>query len=61
MPRSNPVCCLSACTGPTNYRVTVYTSDMRGAGTDADVYLVIYGDKVRDYRCDRLHLCPFCA
>lgn len=30
-------------TAPTNYRVTVYTTDVRGAGTDADVYLVIYG------------------
>ncbi|KAG2499991.1 hypothetical protein HYH03_002273 [Edaphochlamys debaryana] len=31
--------------GPTNYKVTVYTSDIRGAGTDSDVFIVIYGDK----------------
>ncbi|GLC44364.1 hypothetical protein PLESTF_000049800 [Pleodorina starrii] len=31
--------------GPTNYKVTVYTSDIRGAGTDSDVLLTIYGDK----------------
>ncbi|KXZ56858.1 hypothetical protein GPECTOR_1g774 [Gonium pectorale] len=31
--------------GPTNYKVTVYTSDIRGAGTDSDIFLTIYGDK----------------
>ncbi len=31
--------------GPVNYRVTTYTSDLRGAGTDADVFIVLYGDK----------------
>ncbi|KAG2450199.1 hypothetical protein HYH02_000301 [Chlamydomonas schloesseri] len=29
--------------GPTNYKVTVYTSDIRGAGTDSDVFITIYG------------------
>ncbi|GFR41097.1 hypothetical protein Agub_g1741 [Astrephomene gubernaculifera] len=29
--------------GPTNYKVTVHTSDIRGAGTDSDVFLTIYG------------------
>ena len=35
-----------ACAGPTNYRIEVVTSDVRGAGTDADVSIVIYGEKV---------------
>ncbi len=30
--------------GPTNYKVTVYTSDLRGAGTDSDVFIVVYGE-----------------
>ena len=30
---------------PINYQVEVITSDLRGAGTDADVYLTIAGDK----------------
>ena len=30
--------------GPTNYRIEVVTSDVRGAGTDADVSIVIYGE-----------------
>ena len=30
---------------PINYQVEVVTSDVRGAGTDADVYLTIAGDK----------------
>jgi hypothetical protein len=28
-----------------SYRVMVKTSDLRGAGTDADVFLTIYGPK----------------
>ncbi|KAG1672531.1 hypothetical protein FOA52_002840, partial [Chlamydomonas sp. UWO 241] len=31
--------------GPTNYRIEVVTSDIRGAGTDADVSIVVYGEK----------------
>lgn len=27
----------------TNYRVTVYTSDLKGAGTDASVYIELFG------------------
>lgn len=37
-----PPCPLSP--GPTNYHIEVYTSDLRGAGTDADVSIVIYGE-----------------
>ena len=28
------------------YEVTVYTSDVNGAGTDADVFIVLYGREV---------------
>ena len=41
-PRITPPCALSS--GPTNYHIEVYTSDLRGAGTDADVSIVIYGE-----------------
>lgn len=30
--------------GETNYRVVTYTSDMQHAGTDAAVYVTLYGD-----------------
>uniref|UniRef100_A0A7S3VHN2 PLAT domain-containing protein n=1 Tax=Dunaliella tertiolecta TaxID=3047 RepID=A0A7S3VHN2_DUNTE len=30
--------------GPTNYCITVHTSDLKGAGTDADVHVVVYGE-----------------
>lgn len=26
------------------YKVTVYTGNKRGAGTDADVFIILYGD-----------------
>ena len=29
----------------TTYEVTVKTGDVRGAGTDANVYLVLFGEK----------------
>jgi hypothetical protein len=29
--------------GPTNYQIEVVTSDCRGAGTDSDISIVIYG------------------
>lgn len=29
----------------TTYEVTVKTGDVRGAGTDANVYLILYGEK----------------
>ncbi len=38
------------------YEVTVYTSDIRGAGTDANVGLEIWGDKVRPVVGDKV--CP---
>jgi len=31
--------------GLTRYQLEVFTSDMRGAGTDADVFATIYGDQ----------------
>lgn len=31
--------------GPTQYRVTVVTSDLKGAGTDSNVSVVLYGSK----------------
>ena len=30
----------------TEFTVTVYTSDIRGAGTDANVFLEMYGNRV---------------
>jgi hypothetical protein len=27
------------------YEITIYTSDIRGAGTDADVFVELWGDK----------------
>ena len=35
--------------GKHRYVVEVHTSDLKGAGTDANVSLVVFGDKVR--RC----------
>ncbi len=35
----------AAAGGLVSYRVLVKTSDIRGAGTDADVFLTIYGPK----------------
>jgi hypothetical protein len=32
--------------GLLQYEITVYTSDIRGAGTDADVFMELWGDKV---------------
>lgn len=32
------------------YRVTVMTSDMRGAGTDADVFVQLFGDEAETGR-----------
>jgi len=37
------------------YEVTTYTSDIRGAGTEADVYVVLYG---RDTCTSQKSLCP---
>lgn len=31
--------------GPANYRVNVFTSDLNNAGTDARVFLTVYGSK----------------
>jgi hypothetical protein len=38
---------------PANYRVTVVTGNVRGAGTDANVYLTVVGDKGK---VDKVHL-----
>jgi hypothetical protein len=32
------------------YEVTVYTSDIRGAGTDSNISIEVWGDKVRPIR-----------
>ena len=32
--------------GLLKYEITIYTSDVRGAGTDADVFVEMWGDKV---------------
>jgi hypothetical protein len=32
--------------GLLNYEIVIYTSDVRGAGTDADIFVEIWGDKV---------------
>ena len=32
--------------GLLNYEIIIYTSDIRGAGTDADIFVEIWGDKV---------------
>jgi len=37
------------------YEVTTYTSDIRGAGTEADVYVVLYG---QDSCTSQKSLCP---
>jgi len=37
------------------YEITTYTSDVRGAGTEADVYVVLYG---RDACTSQKSLCP---
>jgi len=34
------------------YEVTVYTGDMRGAGTNANVFLVMYGEIGKSDRFD---------
>ena len=34
------------------YEVTVYTGDMRGAGTNANVFLVMYGENGKSDRFD---------
>jgi len=31
--------------GPAQYRITVHTSDCRGAGTDSNIHMVLYGSK----------------
>ena len=36
---------LSRCPSPKSRQVVVRTSDVRGAGTDADVFLTVYGPK----------------
>lgn len=30
--------------GDTNYRIVAYTSDVKNAGSDADVFITLYGD-----------------
>ncbi len=37
------------------YEITTFTTDMSGAGTDADVYVVLYG---RDTCTEQKSLCP---
>ena len=37
------------------YEITTYTSDIRSAGTEADVYVVLYG---RDMCTSQKSLCP---
>ena len=37
------------------YEITTYTSDMRSAGTEADVYVVLYG---RDMCTSQKSICP---
>ena len=36
---------LSPPAGLVSYKVVVATSDLRGAGTDADVFLTLFGDR----------------
>lgn len=36
-------------TGPIEYSVTVHTGEKRHSGTDASVYVQLYGDKVKNY------------
>jgi len=37
------------------YEITTYTSNLRGAGTEADVYVVLYG---RDMCTSQKSICP---
>ena len=37
------------------YEITTYTSNIRGAGTEADVYVVLYG---RDICTSQKSICP---
>lgn len=39
---------LSSASETTSYRVTVVTSDLRGAGTDANVSIVLFGEKGKE-------------
>lgn len=41
------------CAGPTSraYKVKVTTSDIKGAGTDANVFLTLYGEVVSGCHC----------
>ena len=40
----NPIRCYIFLAAKTTYNVNVYTGDVRGAGTDANVFIVLYGE-----------------
>jgi len=44
---TTPHCWVPSCTekGTASYRILVQTSDVRGAGTDSDVFITLYGPK----------------